>query len=61
MRLYLLLYDDFIQDYFFQGVFDDNEEGWEIINRLTAHASGFIIIKGDVIKSHTPEWEAYGE
>jgi len=52
MKLYLLLLDDFESSYYFHGVFEDTPKSWETINRIIAHAVGYKIVQGNVIKKY---------
>jgi hypothetical protein len=49
-KLFLLLYDDFVKDYYFHGVFDDNKEGRDAIDGITSRCFAYKVIKGVIIR-----------
>ncbi len=49
-RLFLLLYDEYEGDYYYHGVFDDDKQGRETIDRIVSRVSAYKIIEGIIIR-----------
>lgn len=57
MKLFLLILDSDINDYYLHGVFDDTQESRNIIMQITSEGMGYRIVRGQVIEECAEHYE----
>ena len=59
MKLFLLVYDEFLKDYVLYSQFDDNQQGLDLINKITVNLYDYVVIKGMVHINQMAEDNSY--
>lgn len=57
MRLFLLLYNDYVREWYFHGVFDNNTEGKSAIDSIISNGAGYKVIEGKILYEARPQDE----